>query len=140
MMHEKVFHFGEETLMLHKKKVSCQKTGFCCTKKSFMTKKQVSAAQKKVSCQKNRFLLHKKKFHVKKTGFCCTKKSFMSKKQVSAAQKKVSCPKKLLYFPGTARHILCFKALNNETNKKKNKLFSFHCSCETFFSNQVGRF
>ena len=124
-MHEKVFHFGEETLMLHKK--------------SFMSKNRF-LLHKKVSLKKNRFLLHKKMFHVKKVGFCCTQKSFMSKKQVPPAQKKVSCPKKLLFFSRTARHILCFKALNNETNKKKNKLFSFHCSCETFFSNQVGRF
>ena len=53
-MHEKLLHFDEKTLMLHKKKFHVKKTGFCCTKK--------------VSCKKkNRFLLHKKKFQVQKS-------------------------------------------------------------------------
>ena len=80
-MHEKVFHFGEETLMLHKKKFHVKKQ-VSAAQESFIQKKQVSAAQKKVSCQKSRFLLHTKKFHVKKTGSSSTKKSFMSKKAI----------------------------------------------------------
>ena len=80
MMHEKVLHFDEKMLMLHKKKFNVKKTGFCCTKKvscqnnqvsaaqkKFHVKKQVSAAQKKFHVKKNRFLLHKKKFHLQKS-------------------------------------------------------------------------
>ena len=89
-MHEKVLHFDEKMLMLHKKKSKVKKTGFCCTKK--------------VSCQNNQVSAAQKKFHVKKQVSAAQKKFHVKKKQVSAAQKKVSSPKKLLLFSGTARH------------------------------------
>ena len=77
MMHEKVFHFGEETLMLHKKKFHVKKQ-VSAAQESFIQKKQVSAAHKKVSCQKNRFLQHKKKFHVQKSYYFFPKRRAIS--------------------------------------------------------------